>query len=820
MKKKDPNKLTPARVRELAMLPEKLTAASRRRKLCVKCGLGCTCQSPYMKPWVPKGWTRKVLIVGEGPGEHEDEVTGRQFTGAAGKLLKVLLRIAGYKKEDIAFTNAVRCRPPGNATPNMTQIRACRPFLLTTIQTLRPKYVFLLGASALRSALNMGSGANVTENRGKWLTIPGLTGRKPKVLCTYHPSAILHGAVSLRDLIIDDLQRPTWKTLPWPKVASPKNRKVVGFDTEFHDKKVTDWGFADEKFAFSVDGDDDRALRKPYNLPRAAEILVGHSVSQDVDFLIQRNLAKKEWVTGVGLRDSFLLAKMVDENRTFKGGYELENLVRSYYNVEPWKQKTKAYSKTDSSEWPADLRRERVRLDAWGSLVLARRLEPLVRGPVELTHRIAQTLHRIELAGMYVSMRSFNSLARTYGNEVEKTRDLLYKQAMKLGFKDFKPTNDGHLRDILFKRLRLKPMSYTEKEGLPQVNALFLKTNRDKHPFLEYLLAFNKADKVHSTYIEGVAKHLEDCGRNGFRFLPVRIRAMAARTGRRSSAAPNMQNWPGAVRQMVRSRFKNGKILDNDFSKLEILLIAWLADEERLMEFFLKSPNGYIEVAQRLFKKTVEEGSPDYRAMKAIILGTNYNKKGKSLAYELWWSRGVKLHHDYEIHEERAEKLRLKYLGMFPGLVTYMRKQETLLLKTGESVSATDRVRHLPVKQGRDTPGFWHLRNEAINHPVQSLAGDVTGSAMVDIERELLREYKLSYNEYHKMLLSREWLDMPLLINEVHDELVYDMPERNRKRDTELIIETMRSVPTLRKLVKGFDVPLNVGSKLADCWTK
>src|SRR5438034_487520 len=84
-----------------------------------------------------------------------------------------MLREAGYADTDVAFVNAVRCRPRNNATPSMYQVRACRPFLLRTIGLVVPRVVLGLGGSALRSLTNDGAN-NVTAARGRILTVTGL----------------------------------------------------------------------------------------------------------------------------------------------------------------------------------------------------------------------------------------------------------------------------------------------------------------------------------------------------------------------------------------------------------------------------------------------------------------------------------------------------------------------------------------------------------------------------------------------------------------------------------------------------------------------
>lgn len=117
-----------------------------------------------MAPDVPPDWDRRLLVVGERPGQHEDGVSGRPFTGPSGQLLRELLARAGAGS--CAFTTAVRCGGPDDATPTMAQIRACRPVLLRTLAELRPRAVLLVGQAALRSALDRGD-VQVATHRGR-----------------------------------------------------------------------------------------------------------------------------------------------------------------------------------------------------------------------------------------------------------------------------------------------------------------------------------------------------------------------------------------------------------------------------------------------------------------------------------------------------------------------------------------------------------------------------------------------------------------------------------------------------------------------------
>ncbi len=128
------------------------------------------------------------LFIGEGPGAEED-ARGEPFVGQAGKLLDAMLAAIGLARGDnVYIANAVKCRPPGNRTPEAGEIAACRPYLQRQIALIRPKLIVLLGRAALQSVLNEerplgASRGKLFEYRDGALAIP--------VIVTYHPAYLL-----------------------------------------------------------------------------------------------------------------------------------------------------------------------------------------------------------------------------------------------------------------------------------------------------------------------------------------------------------------------------------------------------------------------------------------------------------------------------------------------------------------------------------------------------------------------------------------------------------------------------------------------------
>ena len=162
--------------------------------------------APTRKHTVPgEGAERPlVLVIGEGPGADED-ATGRPFVGNAGQLLdKMLASIGLSRTENCYIANIVKCRPPGNRDPQPDEIAACLPFLHQQIKLLRPKTILCAGRVAAQALLNTSRG--ITALRGAFTEYtPAGDAEKPiPVLCTYHPSALLHS---------ESYKRPAWEDL-------------------------------------------------------------------------------------------------------------------------------------------------------------------------------------------------------------------------------------------------------------------------------------------------------------------------------------------------------------------------------------------------------------------------------------------------------------------------------------------------------------------------------------------------------------------------------------------------------------------------------
>ncbi len=124
-----------------------------------------------------------LMFIGEAPGADEDQ-QGEPFVGRAGQLLNNMIKAMGIRREDVYIGNIIKCRPPGNRTPERDECETCSPFLMRQIEAIHPKALVALGAVAAKTLLAIN--APMTELRGRWYDFRGT-----KLAVTYHPAFLL-----------------------------------------------------------------------------------------------------------------------------------------------------------------------------------------------------------------------------------------------------------------------------------------------------------------------------------------------------------------------------------------------------------------------------------------------------------------------------------------------------------------------------------------------------------------------------------------------------------------------------------------------------
>lgn len=134
----------------------------------------------------------RLVFIGEGPGAEED-ATGRPFVGRAGQLLDKIIVAIGLKREEVYIANIVKCRPPGNRTPERDEVSTCEPFLWRQLAFIRPEVIVALGSPAFQCLLR--TREPITRVRGEWREWNGI-----KVMPTFHPAFLLRSPDKKREV--------------------------------------------------------------------------------------------------------------------------------------------------------------------------------------------------------------------------------------------------------------------------------------------------------------------------------------------------------------------------------------------------------------------------------------------------------------------------------------------------------------------------------------------------------------------------------------------------------------------------------------------
>ena len=162
---------------------------------CRKCSLGSTRTNIVIERG---SRSAPSMLVGEGPGRHEDE-QGRPFVGPAGKLLDLLLEGLMLQKTDYYICNIVKCRPPDNRVPTDDEAEKCLPFLRNQVALIKPQIIVCMGATAMRYIIDRE--AKITQIRGQWIERKGYF-----IMPTFHPAALLRD-VSKKPLMFEDMKK-------------------------------------------------------------------------------------------------------------------------------------------------------------------------------------------------------------------------------------------------------------------------------------------------------------------------------------------------------------------------------------------------------------------------------------------------------------------------------------------------------------------------------------------------------------------------------------------------------------------------------------
>ncbi len=384
---------------------------------------------------------------------------------------------------------------------------------------------------------------------------------------------------------------------------------------------------------------------------------------------------------------------------------------------------------------------------------------------------VAKVLAAMELQGVRLDKAQLKAM----GKELEARIEVLTDKIYILAEEEFNINSPKQLGVILFEKLGLPPVKKT-KTGY-STNAEVLEFLADKHEIVQEILNYRQLVKLKSTYVDGLMNLINPKTKKVHTSFNQTITA----TGRLSSTEPNLQNIPIRLEEgrKIRKAFipsKEGYILlTADYSQIELRVLAHMADATSLINAFNNDEDIHLQTAMKIFdiENKDDVTSLQRRQAKAVNFGIIYGISDWGLAEQL----GVSV--------SKAKDFINKYFATFPEIKTYLDKAVSDCEKNGYVKTLFNRIRY--VKEIND-PNYTVRefgKRVAMNAPIQGTAADIIKKAMLDIDK-LLNDK----NYQTKMLL------------QIHDELVFEVPENELMEVIPLICETMENAASLKVRLK------------------
>lgn len=390
---------------------------------------------------------------------------------------------------------------------------------------------------------------------------------------------------------------------------------------------------------------------------------------------------------------------------------------------------------------------------------------------------LSAVLAKMEYAGFEVDKDGIEKFGKALGARISELVGLIYESVGR----EFNINSPKQLGAALFEDLGL-PCKKKTKTGY-STNAEVLESLIDEHPVISQIMEYRSVSKLKSTYCDGLLKVIEDDGR-----IRTRFNQVETRTGRISSLEPNLQNIPirTELGREMRKFFIAGegkKLIDVDYSQIELRVLSALADDETMINAFNNGDDIHSITASQVFNLPLEMVTPQMRSRaKAVNFGIVYGIGAFSLAK------------DIGVSNKEAKEYIENYLKTYSSVDEYMKKMIDAAKEKGYAETLFGRKRYLPELAAKNRMLRSFGERVARNMPIQGTAADIIKIAMVKVDRRL-RDEKME---------SR-------LILQVHDELIVESPEREAQRALEIVTEEMENACKMK-------VKLRADGKIGGTW--
>ena len=421
-----------------------------------------------------------------------------------------------------------------------------------------------------------------------------------------------------------------------------------------------------------------------------------------------------------------------------------------------------------------------------------RKLAPVLRKEVEtqgldgvyekIDLPLAGVLAEMERTGILVDPDALAKMSHSMEKEVRR----LEKEIWKLAGSEFNVNSPTQLAEILFDKLNLQPPARRGKGKVRSTAADILEEMKEQHELPGKVIEYREIAKLKSTYVDALPKLIHPETKR----LHTSFSQTGTATGRLSSSDPNLQNIPirSELGREIRAAFvaqKGQMLLSADYSQIELRIMAHFSKDPVLTEAFRNGEDIHARTAQEVFGVgPMAQTAEHRRAAKAINFGIIYGLSAFGLAQQLG------------IAQKEAAQFINAYFARYRGVKQYLDNILVETRKTGVAKTLFGRSRPIPEINSPQVQLRNFAERTALNSPLQGTAADLIKMAMISIAARLKKE----------SLAAR-------MILQVHDELLFELPMKEKGKLEKLVKEEMENV---HKLAVPLVVEMGTGPNWRD----
>lgn len=391
-------------------------------------------------------------------------------------------------------------------------------------------------------------------------------------------------------------------------------------------------------------------------------------------------------------------------------------------------------------------------------------------------------LRGMERRGIYIDSDYLQTLSLELAEDLSTLKDEIYA----LAGESFNLNSPKQLSEVLFVKLGIQPPKKTAT-GF-STNADVLETLKQDYPIASKLLEYRTLEKLRSTYIETLPHVIHPITNR----VHCTFNQSLAATGRLSCQDPNLQNIPvrteigRKIREAFKPQLTNWSYLAADYSQIELRLLAHLSEDEVLIHAFESNEDIHNFTASQIFNVPIDQVTSEQRYQaKTVNFGLMYGQQAYGLSQELG------------IDPKTAAQFIQKYFERYHKVKDFFEKNKQQAHKEGKAVTLMGRERLIPEISSSNAMIRAMAERLAVNTPIQGSQADLIKKAMLEIDRELKEKNLRAY-----------------LILQIHDELLFEVPDEELEEVRELVLRVMSGVV---KLKIPLVVDIHIGKNWKEC---